>query len=178
MVEVVRETVMVPITEIKPYKNNPRINDATVEKLVQLLPKVGFNVPLLLDRENVVVKGHARLAAAIRLNMTSVPCCYTDADPESIRLDRLADNRVGEFSHWDELLLPAEIAALGPAQLELAGSLDLLQPADLRPLAPPRPDDEPFITPEDERATASMPDHEYGEVACTKCGQPVFYRVR
>ncbi len=40
---------MVPIKQIKPYERNARKNDKTVEKLVELLPKVGFNVPLLID---------------------------------------------------------------------------------------------------------------------------------
>jgi ParB family chromosome partitioning protein len=118
--DVVHEIVMVPIAEIKPYARNARKNEATIKKLVELLPKVGFNVPLVLDRNNVIVKGHTRWAAGRRLSMTELPCVYTDADPETIKLDRLADNRVQEFSLWDADLLGSELAGLNlPFKLDL-----------------------------------------------------------
>ena len=63
-------------------------------------------MPLVIDRNGIIVKGHARYAAAIRLGMEQVPCVVTDADEETIKLDRLADNRISEFSEWvnDDLL--------------------------------------------------------------------------
>lgn len=104
--EIVNQIVMKKISEIKPYVRNPRKNDKTVNLPVEIIPKVGFNVPLVIDRNGVIVKGHARYAAAIRLGMEEVPCVVTDADEETIKLDRLADNRISEFSEWvnDELL--------------------------------------------------------------------------
>src|SRR5215469_1431770 len=65
-----------------------------------------------LDHHNKIVKGHSRWQAALRLGMTELPCLYTDADPETIKLDRLADNRMQEFSLWDEDLLASELASL------------------------------------------------------------------
>lgn len=104
--EIVNQIVMKKISEVKPYVRNPRKNDKTVNLLVEIIPKVGFNVPLVIDRNGIIVKGHARYAAAIRLGMEEVPCVMTDADEETIKLDRLADNRISEFSEWinDELL--------------------------------------------------------------------------
>ena len=104
--EIVKRIVMKKISEVKPYVRNPRKNDKTVNLLVEIIPKVGFNVPLVIDRNGIIVKGHARYAAAIRLGMEEVPCVVTDADEETIKLDRLADNRISEFSEWinDELL--------------------------------------------------------------------------
>ena len=101
-----KEIVMIPINQIKPYVRNPRKNDKTVQLLVDIIPKVGFNVPLVIDKNGVIVKGHARFTAAIRLGMTEVPCVVTDADEEAIKLDRIADNKISEFSEWitDELL--------------------------------------------------------------------------
>lgn len=103
---VVSKIEMCKISEIKPYVRNPRKNDKTVDLLVQVIPKVGFNVPLVIDHAGVIVKGHARYAAAIRLGMTEVPCVVTDADEETIKLDRLTDNKISEFSEWvdDELM--------------------------------------------------------------------------
>ncbi|MDY5341059.1 ParB N-terminal domain-containing protein [Faecousia sp.] len=104
--EIVNQIVMRKISEVRPYVRNPRKNDKTVNLLVEIIPKVGFNVPLVIDRAGVIVKGHARYAAAIRLGMQEIPCVVTDADEETIKLDRLADNRISEFSEWiDEDLL-------------------------------------------------------------------------
>lgn len=96
--EIVNQIVMKKISEVKPYVRNPRKNDKTVNLLVEIIPKVGFNVPLVIDRNGIIVKGHARYAAAIRLGMEEIPCVVTDADEETIKLDRLADNRISEFS--------------------------------------------------------------------------------
>lgn len=98
--EVVRRIVMKKISEVKPYVRNPRKNDKTVDLLVEVIPKVGFNVPLVIDHNGVIVKGHARYAAAIRLGLEEVPCVVTDADEETIKLDRLTDNKISEFSEW------------------------------------------------------------------------------
>ncbi len=96
------EIVMIPLHDIKPYENNPRINDATVEKLVSLIPRVGFNVPLLLDQNHVIIKGHARYKAAQILKMEKVPCIISNNPDDVARFDRIADNKVHEFSKWDE----------------------------------------------------------------------------
>lgn len=106
MIDVSKSIVMKPISEVKPYVRNPRKNEKTVKLLVDIIPKVGFNVPLVIDKKGIIVKGHARYAAAIQLGMTEVPCVVTDADEEAIKLDRIADNKISEFSEWvnDELL--------------------------------------------------------------------------
>ena len=104
--EVVNEIVMRPISTIKPYIRNPRKNDKTVDMLVKIIPVVGFNQPILIDEKGVIVKGHARFKAAIKLDMKEVPCVITHADEEAIKADRLADNKISELSEWvnDELL--------------------------------------------------------------------------
>ena len=94
------QIVMKKISEVKPYMRNPRKNDKTVELLCKIIPKVGFNVPLVIDEKGVIVKGHARFTAAIRLGMEEVPCIITHADPEAIKADRIADNKISEFSEW------------------------------------------------------------------------------
>jgi hypothetical protein len=106
MIDVSKKIVMKPITEVKPYVRNPWKNEKTVKLLVDIIPKVGFNVPLVIDKNGIIVKGHARFAAALQLGMTEVPCVVTDADEEAIKLDRIADNKISEFSEWvtDDLL--------------------------------------------------------------------------
>lgn len=88
------------ISSIKPYVRNPRKNDKTVELLCKVIPKVGFNVPIVVDEKGIIVKGHARFTAAIRLGMEKVPVIVTHADDEAIKADRIADNKISEFSEW------------------------------------------------------------------------------
>ena len=113
--EVADEIIMMPIDRIIPYDKNPRKNSKTVELLIKVLPKVGFNVPLVLDTENVIVKGHARYLAAKALGMTELPCIISHADPELIKADRIADNKVFEFSRWihEELMHELDILDIG-----------------------------------------------------------------
>lgn len=95
------EAVEVPISEIKPYAKNPRDNEATVQKLMDLIKRVGFNQPLLLTRDNEIVKGHARYEACKRLGFKSIPCVYTDNTEDLVKFDRIADNKVHELTTWD-----------------------------------------------------------------------------
>jgi hypothetical protein len=183
--------VMVPIAQIKPYHRNPRRNDATVDKLVELIPKVGFNVPLVLDRDNVIVKGHTRWKAGIRLAMTALPCVYSDADEETIRLDRLADNRVQEFSGWDTDLLKSELGALNlPFEFDLgslnfdigvAGSVNFdintpTEPAQVVAAPPQENGQDHTGAGTDEGAAQPEPpaQPDYLEVVCNKCGNHLF----
>jgi len=88
--------------DLKPYWRNPRINDDTVEALVEYIPIIGFNVPIVVDKKGVIVKGHARYAAAIRLGLEKVPVIVSDNLDEVNKLDRIADNRVFEITKWSE----------------------------------------------------------------------------
>lgn len=123
--EVVNKIVMKRLDEIKPYFKNPRKNDKTVEMLVKVIPQVGFNVPILIDKDGVIVKGHARYKAAFKLGMEQVPCVVTTATPEQINLDRITDNRISELSEWMEEGLLHELDALDVKFNDILGDLDL-----------------------------------------------------
>lgn len=99
-IEVSDKVEMRPINTIKPYIRNPRVNDRTVDELVKIIPKVGFNVPLVIDEKGIIVKGHARFKAAIKLGMKELPCIVTHASEDAIRADRITDNRISELSEW------------------------------------------------------------------------------
>ncbi len=173
MFQVISEIVSVDTKTIKPYHRNVRHNDVTVEKLVEVIPKVGFNVPLVLDRNNVIVKGHTRWKAAIKLGMKQIPCVYTDADEETIKLDRLADNRVSEFSQWDDELLKSELASLNLGfDFDLGGLNFKIE--DVAPIETAAP------APAEMDADAGKPapaDRDYHEVTCNKCGNTMFVEI-
>lgn len=124
-VEVVNEIVMKKLNEIKPYFRNPRSNEKTVEMLVKVIPQVGFNVPILIDKDGVIVKGHARYKAAFKLGMEEVPCVVTNASEEQIKLDRITDNRISELSEWLEEGLMHEIDMLDIGYDNILKDLDL-----------------------------------------------------
>ena len=102
-----------PINEINPYKNNPRNNDAAVDKVAASIREFGFKVPIVIDKNNIVVTGHTRLKAAQVLGLDSVPVIVADdLTPEQIKAFRLADNKTAEFATWDMEKLEKEIAEI------------------------------------------------------------------
>jgi ParB family transcriptional regulator, chromosome partitioning protein len=105
--------INIPISEIKPYKNNPRKNDEAALAVADSIKEYGFRVPLLIDKNNVVIAGHTRLKAALKLGMTELPCIIADdLTPAQVRAYRLMDNKAQEKSRWDEALLQQEFQEL------------------------------------------------------------------
>ena len=102
------------LTEIKPYEKNPRNNDEAVEYVANSIKEFGFNVPIVIDKDGIIVCGHTRYKAAKKLKLKKVPCVIKDdLTDEQIKAYRLADNKVSEFSEWDMPLLDAELAEIG-----------------------------------------------------------------
>lgn len=88
--------------ELTPYAKNARKNEQTVPYLMNSIKRFGFKMPLVVDKNGVVVCGHTRLKAALNLGFTKVPCVKADdlSDTE-IKALRLADNKIQELSGWD-----------------------------------------------------------------------------
>lgn len=110
------------VDDLIPYENNPRKNDAAVEKVALSISAFGFKVPIVIDSNNVIVTGHTRAKAAKKLGLTTVPCIKADdLTDEQIKAFRLAGNKVSEFSEWDDEKLLAELEALGDVDMSLYG---------------------------------------------------------
>ena len=110
------------IEKVIPYENNPRKNEEAVDKVALSISAFGFKVPIVLDANNVVVTGHTRLKAAKKLGLSKVPCILADdLTEEQIRAFRLADNKLAEFSQWDEDKLMQELESLGEIDMSLYG---------------------------------------------------------
>ena len=107
------EIIDMPISEIVPYENNPRHNEAAVEKVMKSIHEFGFKVPIVVDADHIVLAGHTRLLAAKELGMKKVPVIVaSDLNEARAKAFRLADNKVSEFSSWDIGKLEEELAGL------------------------------------------------------------------
>lgn len=96
---------------ISPYEKNQRKNDDAVEYVANSIREFGFKVPIVIDKDGVIVAGHTRYKAAKKLCMDSVPCIVADdLTEEQIKAFRLADNKTAEKATWDFDLLPLELA--------------------------------------------------------------------
>ena len=86
------------ITELKEYENNPRNNDEAVEAVAESIRQFGFKVPIVIDSNGVIIAGHTRRKAAVKLGLDTVPCIIADdLTPEQIQVFRLADNKTAEL---------------------------------------------------------------------------------
>ena len=100
-----------PIGELKPYKNNPRINDKAVDAVAASIKEFGFKQPCVIDTDNVLICGHTRLKAAQKLGLSEIPCILADdLTDDQIKAFRLADNKTAELAEWDFSLLDIELA--------------------------------------------------------------------
>lgn len=101
------------IDDLIPYENNPRNNDDAVEAVAHSIEEFGFKVPIVVDKDNVIVAGHTRLKAAEMLGLDTVPVIVADDLTENqVKAFRLADNKVGELADWDFSKLEEELAEI------------------------------------------------------------------
>lgn len=102
-----------PIDELIPYANNPRHNDDAVFAVANSISQFGFKVPVVVDKDNVIVCGHTRYKAAQKLGLKTIPCIIADdLTSEQINAFRLADNKTAELADWDMSKLEEELQGL------------------------------------------------------------------
>jgi DNA modification methylase len=154
-----RRNDILPSLKIEPYavdalKSQARklrkSDPAHVRDIANSISTLGFNVPILIGKDNGVVDGNSRLEAAKMLGLLSVPCLRVDhLDETEQRLLRLAVNRLGEKGFWDvgeleaefkELIIadaPIEISGFGSDEIDqvvIGGKKDGCEAGDLAPL--------------------------------------------
>lgn len=101
------------LSELQPYENNPRKNDAAVPYVAESIKRYGFKVPIVIDKDGVIVAGHTRYLASIELGLETVPCIVADdLTEEQIKEFRLVDNKTSEFAGWDFDMLAEELQEL------------------------------------------------------------------
>ena len=103
----------VDINKIKPYENNPRINENAVDKVVNSIKEFGFQNPIIVDKDGVIIAGHTRYKASQKLGLKEVPVIVAEnLTEEQAKAYRLVDNKTSEFAEWDENKLNAELYEL------------------------------------------------------------------
>lgn len=107
------EIIYKNIDELIPYENNPRINDEAVEYVKNSIKEFGFKVPVVIDKDNVIIAGHTRIKASKELGIKDIPCIIADdLTEEQVKAFRLADNKVSEKSMWDYTKLDEELESI------------------------------------------------------------------
>lgn len=155
------EIKYIPIDDIKPYKNNPRLNEDAIPYVMNSIKEFGFKNPIILDKNNVIVAGHTRLESAKRLDIKEVPVIYADdLTEEQIKAFRLADNKVAEKSMWDFELLDDELKEL-ELNMEDFGFENIDINLDI--------DDSQFVQDTEITKTKEEPK----EIICPNCGEKI-----
>ena len=104
------EIIYKNIKDLKPYLKNARKNDKAVKYVAKSIENFGFKVPVIIDKDGVIVCGHTRYKASKKLGYNEIPCIIADdLTEEQIKAFRLADNKVSEKADWDFDLLSDEI---------------------------------------------------------------------
>lgn len=130
------------------YENNPRKNDDAVEKVAKSIELYGFKVPMVIDKNNVIVCGHTRYKALQQLGWSdNVPCVLADdLTNEQIKQFRIVDNKTAEESTWDYNLLEQELSNIDmsafdfdfPDLIDEDGIRDLFEDAPKKEKEPKR----------------------------------------
>ena len=107
-------------SDIRPYENNPRQNDAAVAAVARSIEEFGFRQPIVVDADGVIVVGHTRWKAAQQLGLKKVPVhVATDLTPEQAKAYRIADNQTATLADWDTDRLSIELLALEELNFDL-----------------------------------------------------------
>ena len=108
------------ISEVKPYPNNPRVNDSAVAGVVRSIKKYGFIGAIVVNKDKVVINGHTRLKAMKELGADTIPAFVAEGlTPEQENALRIADNKTAEVAEWNMELLKAELKALQDAGFDM-----------------------------------------------------------
>src|SRR5262245_31966886 len=108
------------LSEITPYDNNPRVNDPAVDAVAASIREFGFRQPLVVDGAGIIVAGHTRYKAALKLGLEQVPVhVATGLTPAQLQAYRIADNQTADLSDGDHDRLVQELTELQGMDFDL-----------------------------------------------------------
>ena len=102
---------LIETNKLIPYINNPRKNQ-NIDKVAGSIKEFGFQQPIVVDKEMVIIVGHTRFEASKKLKIKKVPVVIADLPETKAKAYRIADNRLNEDSDWDLTLLNLEFKEL------------------------------------------------------------------
>lgn len=115
----VKDIKLRPLAELVPYDKNPRrIPQDAIDAVAKSLELYGWQQPIVVDKDSVIVVGHTRRLAALQLGMVEVPVMVSNLPEDKLREYRLVDNRTGEMSSWDHSALVMELREFESGLLE------------------------------------------------------------
>jgi len=107
-------------SELIPYKNNPRKNEDVINKIATSISEFGFKQPIVVDKNNIIIVGHTRWKAALKLGLKEVPVIIAnDLTPAQAKAYRIADNKTNEFAEWDFGKLEIELDELKDLNVDM-----------------------------------------------------------
>lgn len=110
----------VDINSLVPYDYNARDNAPAIDSVANSIKTFGFLIPVVIDKDNVLVAGHTRVEAAKLLGLSEVPAITAEhLTDEQVMAFRLIDNKTAELAKWDFDLLAGEISKLQESGLTL-----------------------------------------------------------
>jgi len=113
--------VMRNTDDIKPYEKNPRVNDRAIAAVARSIVEFGFQQPIVVDADDVIIVGHTRWRAAKKIGMKMVPVVVADKlTPAQVKAYRIADNQTNTLADWDDALLLGELNALKDDEFDLS----------------------------------------------------------
>lgn len=133
------EIIAKDINDLIPYANNPRNNEKAVKAVAESIKQFGWKVPVVIDKDGVIIAGHTRVLSARLLGIDEIPCIVADdLTEEQVQAFRLADNKTAELAEWDWEKLNLELAQLSDFDMAAFGFEELDDTAEVEEL-----DDDP-----------------------------------
>ena len=103
----------IDISTLEPWKDNPRQNKSAIDEVAKSIKRFGFASPIVArTADKMIIAGHTRYAAAMKLGLKKVPVRFMDLDLNDAQLLALADNKIGEIADWDASKLKEVITSL------------------------------------------------------------------
>jgi hypothetical protein len=127
----VPEAITLDIDDIIPYWRNPRrMSSETVNAIAESISRYGYQQPIVVDEDYVIIIGHTRYTALRRLNVTSIPVLVAKGlDADKVKQLRIIDNKAAEFTMWDFEKLQTELGKMDQDTMQaffydIAGMVD------------------------------------------------------
>lgn len=150
-----KKLIKVMVSQLIPYENNPRKNDKAVHAVSESIRQTGYNNPIVVDENMVILCGHTRAKSLKKLGIREVQVLQVEGLTEDQKKKyRLLDNKTGEYANWDYVALMDEMEGLDWEGLELDWGLEM------------KDDDQDY----EEKQPKEKEEKEEYEYECPECG--------